>query len=158
MTAIFGLARIQRGCSVSTEMLWSIMATRKAYPATLCGLFLRIGKGSFGQEPQAESTVFAIQVSSPSRLYRDWERTSRRAFWPAKTARSGSQIMGRSIASRTELSHRFAGVTVFQGIKSPRCSKITPATCGWEWTMSYIYSRTADSVAYPHQITSRLEW
>ena len=44
------------------ETLWSIMAIRKACPATPYGLFLKTAKGSFGLELQAESTVFAIHV------------------------------------------------------------------------------------------------
>ena len=54
------------------------------------------------------------------------------AFWPAAMARSGLQILARSITSQTGPSHPFAQATVFRVIKWLQCSKTAQATCGWE--------------------------
>ena len=65
----------QKGFFVSMEMLWSIMAIRKACPAIPCRLFLKTEKGLSGLELRAESTAFAIRPSPRSRRLKDWGRT-----------------------------------------------------------------------------------
>ena len=46
---------------------------------------------------QAESTAFAIHLSSPSRRWKDWGRIYQRASWPAEMARFGLQTLDRLI-------------------------------------------------------------
>ena len=46
----------------------------------------------------------------------------------------------------------FFASMVYRVIKLlPSCSKITPASCGWEWMTDYIYSKMGVSVASPNQ-------
>ena len=58
--------------------------------------------------------------------------------------------MGRSLP--------FAPGRVFRVIKSPRCWKTAPATCGWEWMTDSICSRMGASAAFPNPVTSRWGW
>ena len=116
---------------------WITMAYRRAVQRFGEPSLRRPG-GNLGPEHRMESTAFEIRASRPFHHRKAWRTRQRQGFWRAGTARSGLPTTDRSTESPTAASRPFAPAPVFPVIKSRRCSKTAPATCGWE-SMTRLY-------------------
>ena len=98
------------------------------------------------------------RVKVPSRQRKGWGKMPRQAFWPAEMAQSGLQTTAHSTTLLKGPSHPFAQTVVFRAIKSPRCLRTAPETCGSEWMTGCTCSRMGVFAGSPNRTINRLDW